>query len=110
MVGFVAHMRDELGFVCGDLDLGGGLGIRYTHLDEPPTVAELAETICTRLRERLAAARLPEPRLILEPGRSIVGEAGVTVYTVGVVNEIPDLRTLRRRGRRPLRQPSSRAL
>lgn len=93
MVGFVAHMRDELGFVCEDLDLGGGLGIRYTHLDDPPTVAELAETICTRLRERLAAARLPEPRLILEPGRSIVGEAGVTVYTVGVVKEIPDLRT-----------------
>ncbi|MGC9319906.1 MAG: diaminopimelate decarboxylase [Armatimonadota bacterium] len=93
MVQFMARLRDDLGFECEDLDLGGGLGIRYTELDHPPTVAELAEAICPRLRERLAAHDLPEPRLILEPGRSIVGEAGVTVYTIGVVKEIPDLRT-----------------
>jgi len=93
MVSFIAQMRDELGFECEDLDLGGGLGIRYTQHDEPPTVAQLAETICPRLRERLGAAGLPEPRLILEPGRSIVGDAGVTLYTIGVVKEIPDLRT-----------------
>lgn len=93
MVNFMTRMRDEFGFEAEDLDLGGGLGIRYTHLDDPPSVAELAEAICPRLRERLAEARLPEPRLILEPGRSIVGEAGVTIYTIGVVKRIPDLRT-----------------
>lgn len=93
MVHFIAEMHDELGFECEDLDVGGGLGIRYTEKDNPPSVAELAEAICPRLRERLAEHGLAEPRLILEPGRSIVGEAGVTIYTVGVVKEIPDLRT-----------------
>ncbi|MGD9498783.1 MAG: diaminopimelate decarboxylase [Armatimonadota bacterium] len=93
MVEFMVEIRDALGFECEDLDLGGGLGIRYTEKDEVPTVAELAEAICTRLRSELAERGLAEPRLILEPGRSIVGEAGVTVYTVGVVKEIPDLRT-----------------
>jgi len=93
MVEFIAEMRAEAGCECEDLDLGGGLGIRYTEKDEVPTVADLAEAICPRLREALAAASVPEPRLILEPGRSIVGEAGVTVYTIGVVKEIPDLRT-----------------
>ncbi len=93
MVEFMAEMRAETGCECEDLDLGGGLGIRYTEKDEVPTVADLAEAICPRLREALAAASVPEPRLILEPGRSNVGEAGVTVYTIGVVKEIPDLRT-----------------
>ncbi len=93
MVEYLARMRDELDCECEDLDLGGGLGIRYTEKDEPPTIAELAEAICPRLLARLEAHDLRPPRLILEPGRSIVGEAGVTVYTVGVVKEIPDLRT-----------------
>ncbi len=93
MVAFAAGMHHELGCECEDLDLGGGLGIRYTEKDEPPTVGDLAEAICPRLETVLDAHDLPQPRLILEPGRSIVGEAGVTIYTVGVVKEIPDLRT-----------------
>ncbi|HUS80128.1 MAG TPA: diaminopimelate decarboxylase [Armatimonadota bacterium] len=93
MVEFVAELKDNGTFQCEDLDLGGGLGIRYTEKDEPPSVAQLAERICSRLKAKLAEHALPEPRLILEPGRSIVGEAGITVYTVGVVKEIPDLRT-----------------
>ena len=93
MVEFGARMHDELGCECEDLDLGGGLGIRYTEKDEPPTIAELAEVICSTLLERLERHSLPAPRLILEPGRSVVGDAGITLYTVGVVKEIPDLRT-----------------
>lgn len=93
MVLFVARMHDELDCECEDLDIGGGLGIRYTQQHEPPTVADLAEAICPRLLQRIEAHDLPAPRLILEPGRSIVGEAGITLYTVGVVKEIPDLRT-----------------
>ena len=93
MVEFLARMNDELGLECEDLDLVGGLGIRYTEKDEPPTVGELAETICPRLLAALDEHGLDAPRLILEPGRSIVGEAGVTLYTIGVIKEIPDLRT-----------------
>lgn len=93
MLDFAAHLRETLGLEIEDLDLGGGLGTRYTEDDDPPTIAELAEAICTTLRDRLEARGLGQPRLILEPGRSIVGEAGVTVYTVGVVKEIPGIRT-----------------
>jgi diaminopimelate decarboxylase len=93
MVEFIAHLRDETGWECEDLDLGGGLGIRYTEHDQPPSVAELADLMCPHLLAKLAEHGLPQPRLILEPGRSIVGEAGVTIYTVGVVKDIPDLRT-----------------
>ena len=93
MVEFVARVSSEFDCVCEDLDLGGGLGIRYTENDEPPTVADLAETICPRLLQTLEEHDLPVPRLILEPGRSIVGEAGITLYTVGVVKDIPELRT-----------------
>jgi len=93
MVAFVARLRDAHGFIAQDLDLGGGLGTRYTDEDEPPSLAELAEAVCGGLRDSLTAHGLPEPRLILEPGRSIVGEAGVTVYSVGVVKEIPGIRT-----------------
>ncbi|MFO8079412.1 MAG: diaminopimelate decarboxylase [Armatimonadota bacterium] len=93
MVEFLSQMRDELGLECEDLDLGGGLGIRYTEKDDPPAVAELAEAICPRLLSKLDEHGLNHPRLILEPGRSIVGEAGVTLYTVGVVKDIPGLRT-----------------
>jgi len=93
MVEFIAQLKDNGTFQCEDLDLGGGLGIRYTEKDEPPSVTELAEGICSRLKDKLTEHGLPQPRLILEPGRSIVGEAGVTVYTVGVVKKIPDLRT-----------------
>ena len=93
MVHFLATVRDDLGLECEDLDLGGGLGIRYTEKDEPPTVADLADAMCSRLLAKLDEHDLQPPRLILEPGRSIVGEAGVTLYTVGVVKDIPDLRT-----------------
>ncbi len=93
MVEFIARLRDETGWECEDLDLGGGLGIRYTEQDVPPSVADLADLMCPHLLAKLAEHGLAQPRLILEPGRSIVGEAGVTVYTVGVVKEIPDLRT-----------------
>jgi diaminopimelate decarboxylase len=93
MVRFLAQMHDELGLECEDLDLGGGLGIRYTEKDDPPSVATLADAICPRLLSQLDEHGLEPPRLILEPGRSIVGEAGVTLYTVGIVKEIPDLRT-----------------
>ncbi len=93
MVEFIAAARDDLGLACEDLDLGGGLGIRYTEKDDPPTIADLADTICPHLLRTLDEAGLAYPRLILEPGRSIVGEAGVTIYTIGVVKDIPDLRT-----------------
>ena len=93
MVDFLADVREAFGFTAEQLDLGGGLGIRYQEDDIPPSIEELAQVTGTALRESCAARDFPLPELILEPGRSIVGEAGTTLYTIGVVKSIPGLRT-----------------
>jgi diaminopimelate decarboxylase len=74
---------------CRILNVGGGLGIAYTDEDEPPPVDAYAEV------KVKGAARVfdPVPRILVEPGRSLVGNAGVTLYRVGTVKEIPGVRT-----------------
>lgn len=93
MTKLMADTRDRHGFTPRELDLGGGLGIAYTDEDAPPSVEELAGVICDALERCTAHYDLPMPRLILEPGRSIVGPAGTTLYRVGPVKEIPGVRT-----------------
>jgi diaminopimelate decarboxylase len=93
MVDFAAQVRDALGLTLPDLDLGGGIGVRYREQDHPPSLDEYAEAVTGAVRERCRLRDLPLPRLIQEPGRRIVGEAGVTLYTIGVVKEIPGIRT-----------------
>ena len=93
MVGLAAELRDELGVVVEDLDLGGGLGVHYVAEDNPPSLEEYAEAVTGAVREGCGEHCLPLPRLILEPGRRLIGEAGTTLYTVGVVKHIPSLRT-----------------
>ena len=93
MLGFIKDMEDELGFVCRDLDIGGGLGVRYVSsqpvLDIKKTVLKVAENM-KREAERLG---ITLPRISLEPGRSIVADAGLTLYTVGTVKRIPGYKT-----------------
>jgi diaminopimelate decarboxylase len=67
------------------IDAGGGLGIRYVETDTAPTIHEFVRTIADRLERAWNLHALPQPRLVVEPGRSLVGEAGVTLYSVGVV-------------------------
>ncbi len=93
MTEFIRLVRAETNWTCDELDLGGGLGIAYTPEDAPPSVAELADVICPALKSAAEAQGLPLPKLILEPGRSIVGPAGTTLYTVGPVKVIPGVRT-----------------
>jgi len=93
MVRFLAEVRAETGFTAAELNLGGGLGVRYTEADTPATPAQLAKTLSEAVRTACAAHGLPLPRLVVEPGRSIVGEAGTTLYTIGTIKEIPGVRT-----------------
>src|SRR5262249_35109893 len=69
--------------------LGGGLGIRYTEKDHPPSVSALARTLVDSLRHAAEVQGLKVPRLGIEPGRSLVGESGLTLYRVGPVKEVP---------------------
>ncbi len=93
IMAFIARVREETGFVSEQFDIGGGLGICYMEDDAPPTIDALGEAICGQLKEAAAEHDLPVPELILEPGRSIVGEAGITLYTLGVIKQIPLIRT-----------------
>ncbi|MGQ9732522.1 MAG: diaminopimelate decarboxylase [Candidatus Zipacnadales bacterium] len=93
MMGFWAEVAAVNGEPLAELNMGGGLGIQYTHEDAPPTIDELAEILTTAVYEEATKRSLPLPRLVLEPGRSIVGPAGTTLYRVIVVKELPGLRT-----------------
>lgn len=89
---FAATLRDRYSFVPAEFSPGGGWGIAYTPEQEPPTIPAIAETIATAVRDNAARVGLPLPRLIVEPGRSIVGRAGVALYTVGAIKDIPGVR------------------
>jgi diaminopimelate decarboxylase len=93
MMDFAAWMAREHGTPADELDLGGGLGIRYLPTDEPPTIDAYVNALAGVVRRRAEEHRLPLPLLMVEPGRSIVGDAGVTLYTVGAVKEIAGVRT-----------------
>jgi diaminopimelate decarboxylase len=90
---FLVQARDRLGFVARELSMGGGLGIAYTRDDDPPRPGEFVRVIVEAVQEGCARRELQLPRLLLEPGRSIAGPAGVAVYTVGAIKEIPGVRT-----------------
>jgi diaminopimelate decarboxylase len=93
MVEFMDEVRRECGITLDELDMGGGLGIAYTDEDTPPSVDHLADVLRGALEASCARLAFPFPKLILEPGRSIVGTAGTTLYTVGPIKDIPGVRT-----------------
>lgn len=93
MLGFAREAREATGWTLSELNLGGGLGIYYVEGDEPPTIGDLAQTIRSTVGETAAESGLPVPRIMVEPGRSLIGPAGTTLYTVGAVKEIPGIRT-----------------
>jgi len=90
LASFVASCRDELGWVARVADLGGGFGIRHHPSDVVPPAAQLAAGAAATARTAFAEAGLPQPELWLEPGRCMVGEAGVTLYRVGSVKRLPE--------------------
>ena len=93
MTKFLAQIRDELGVTFSQLDLGGGLGIRYLPSHTPPSMEEYAATLVGTVRDACEEYGLEMPNLAIEPGRSLVGEAGTTIYRIGTVKEIEGVRT-----------------
>jgi len=92
ILSFAAEMKQKHGFEMNELDVGGGFAIQYT-LDSPvPPISAWAEAITSSVTSGCQKLGLALPRLIIEPGRSIVGPVGVALYTVGVVKDIPGVR------------------
>ena len=89
LAAFAATCQDELGWEARVADLGGGFGIRHDPEEDAPDAVELAAAAAATARREFAEAGLAEPEVWLEPGRCLVGRAGVTLYRVGAVKRLP---------------------
>ncbi len=83
----------KFGHEIKELNVGGGLGIKYTQEDDPPSIDEWVKTISHSVVKACEANKLELPKLMCEPGRSIVSTAGITIYKIGSFKEIPGIRT-----------------
>jgi diaminopimelate decarboxylase len=93
LTGLLTEIRDEHGLELPELDLGGGLGIAYVPGDDPADVHETAAELRQIVERECRGANLALPRITVEPGRAIVGPAGVTLYEVGTVKDVDGIRT-----------------
>ena len=85
---FSAEMNRLCGFLPAVLNLGGGFGVRYTESDPQVDIPGNIRTIADHIRQRSAELEIPMPAILMEPGRSIVADAGMTLYSVGTVKEV----------------------
>lgn len=92
MIDIANAIYDTYGVVIKKLNTGGGYGIAYTSEDNPIAFKEVIKEIMELVNRAFEARKLPRPMVLVEPGRSIVGNAGVTLYTVGSTKDIPDVR------------------
>lgn len=92
MLNLINDIKETLGYEIKELDLGGGFGIYYTEGDKPKEIEEYCSVIINKANEICRKLNMNVPILSIEPGRSIVGNAGLTLYTVGAIKEIPNIR------------------
>jgi diaminopimelate decarboxylase len=93
MIDFAARTAQKYDFTLKELSVGGGYPVQYT-VDSPvPPISTFAEAITSAVATKCRETGLNLPRLIIEPGRAMVAQAGVALYTVGVIKEIPGIRT-----------------
>jgi len=92
---FIAKMKKTLNFEAAELNIGGGFGVWYTDEDpklKPADYADYLKALISAVKSKAKEHSLKEPYLLIEPGRSIVGEAGITLYTVGAIKDIPGIK------------------
>ncbi|WP_414838473.1 diaminopimelate decarboxylase [Carnobacterium sp. TMP28] len=92
MLTYSKNWKDEFGFDLSVLNVGGGFGIQYTVEDKPLSIDEYIESIITEVENVTHALGLTMPEIWIEPGRSLVGDAGITLYETGSKKLIPDVR------------------
>lgn len=92
MLEFIKQIKDDLGFQIKELDLGGGFGIYYREGDKPKKAEEFCSQILEEANRKSNELGIELPKLIIEPGRSIVGNTGTTIYTIGSIKNIPGVR------------------
>jgi len=93
MMQFMADLRDRFGIELTKLNLGGGFGIKYVEGDNPVAYDAYICAVSKVIKQKAEELKLSVPEILMEPGRSLVAPAGITLYTVGNVKDIPDVRT-----------------
>lgn len=86
----ISRIREKFGITLDEINIGGGLGVKYTEDDMPPSVFEIGELIVKALENNIKKYNLPAPTLYIEPGRSIISTSGVTLYTLGSSKQVPN--------------------
>lgn len=93
MLGFIKEIYDTAGLETNQLNLGGGFGIKYTQEDDPVEYAHFIESVSEVVKLEAKNLGVKVPFILMEPGRSLVAPAGITVYEIGAIKEIPNIRT-----------------
>ncbi|MBQ8210326.1 MAG: diaminopimelate decarboxylase [Clostridia bacterium] len=93
MMKLIADVKAETGIVISELDLGGGFGIKYVDSDKPVEFDAYMKPVSEQVKASAEKYGIDVPFILIEPGRSIAGAEAVTLYTVGNVKKIPDIRT-----------------
>ncbi len=93
MLTFIYNIWQNCGYLAKELDLGGGLGVRYIESQPTLDIVSVIREVCSFLQKKSRELSMPLPDIAFEPGRSIVADAGLTVYTVGTVKRIPGYKT-----------------
>ncbi|QIB70630.1 diaminopimelate decarboxylase [Aminipila butyrica] len=89
----IEEVRKRYNYTIQELNVGGGFGIRYTEGDSPKPYSYFLEPVMKLIYEFFDSRDLKRPSVVIEPGRSFIGESGITLYTIGNIKEIPDVRT-----------------
>ncbi|MGE5626950.1 MAG: diaminopimelate decarboxylase [Solirubrobacterales bacterium] len=92
MINIIVEIKEKTGMEVSELDLGGGFGIYYTEWDDPLSIEDFSAVILNRANEKCEELNMEVPALTIEPGRSIVGNSGTTLYTIGSIKEVPGIR------------------
>lgn len=85
----IALIKEKFGIIFDEINIGGGLGVKYTDAEYPPSVFEIGRIIVKALHKNIKKYSIPTPTLYLEPGRSIISTSGVTLYTLGSSKQVP---------------------
>lgn len=88
----IKHIKDSYNYDIEDLDIGGGYGIKYTEKDQPKPLSYFLDPVMSRVKSFCADHNLLHPQVIIEPGRWIIGEAGITLYEIGAIKRHPEIR------------------
>ena len=87
----LGEISTKYNIVLDEINIGGGIGVKYIDSDLPPSINEIADVIIESLDKHIAKCNIEPPTLYIEPGRSIISTSGVTLYTIGSMKQVPNM-------------------